>query len=166
MLCLLDKLFPALGTGDGDRALAFGYPDRLMALGAIEMPMLLILDPLQDHQVFPVFPIPLIGIAGQCAENGPNHQDIGQSGQQCGHHRYPHEKQRHYAQRHTGDQDRHIQFVCAVAAHHEPLNPHTNLTHENPLACFYTAIIPRNCDNATKTWDCLRIVQYYRLFPK
>ena len=81
LLGFSDKLFPAFGAGDSDLSLATGHPDGLVALGAIEMLVLPVLDPVQDHQKPSVFPVALIGVPGEAPEKCPKHQDIGKGGQ-------------------------------------------------------------------------------------
>ena len=75
---LFNEFFFALGAGDGDLSLASGYTHRLAAAGAIEILMLPILDPLQQLQEFPVLLISLVGVAGEAAEQRPEHQTVGQ----------------------------------------------------------------------------------------
>ena len=38
--------------------------------------MLPILDPLQEHQEFPIFLVTLVGIPGKGTEDGPEHQAV------------------------------------------------------------------------------------------
>ena len=64
MSCFLDKLFLALGAGNGDLTLSPGDPNLLAAAGTVKIPMLPILQLFKNHQKFSVFLIPLIGIAG------------------------------------------------------------------------------------------------------
>ena len=77
-LCFPYKLFPALGAGDGDLTLATGDTHLLTAAGAVEVTMVFVFDFLQEHQVFPVFLIPLIGISGKGPKNSPAHQSVRQ----------------------------------------------------------------------------------------
>ena len=70
------KLFPALGAGDGDLALAPGYPDTLPAAGAIEIPVLPILEPVDQQQKPPIFPVTPVGVPGQHPENAPAPQGV------------------------------------------------------------------------------------------
>ena len=119
LLGFLDKLFLALRAGNGDLAFASGNPYHLTASGAIEIAVLPILDPVHQLQIFPVFLIALVGVPGEAAKNGPEHQAVGQQSQQhvqksvfseeCN-------KTHHYA----GEQNSGIEFVRAVAAHHKP----------------------------------------------
>lgn len=73
----LHKLFPALGTGDGDFSLPLGHTNTLAALGAGKILVLPILDLLDHKQKSSVFPIPLVGIAGEAAEQCGNQAGIG-----------------------------------------------------------------------------------------
>ena len=57
-----NELLTALGAGDGNLAFAPGYPDHLTAPGTIEIAVLPVLDPVHQHQKFPVFLIALVGI--------------------------------------------------------------------------------------------------------
>ena len=77
----LNELFPAFGADNGDLALAPGDTDGLLALRAGEVAMLPVLDPLQEHQKFPVFLVTLIGVAGEGTEDGPEHQAVGYNGE-------------------------------------------------------------------------------------
>ena len=81
-LSLFDEFLPTFGAGNGDLALALGYTDGLLTLGAGVILMLPVLQPFQKIQIFPIFPMPLVGIAGQNTENHNAHQPIGQ------HHRH------------------------------------------------------------------------------
>ena len=118
LLRFLDKPFPAAGTGNGDFALAPGDSNSLMALGAVEITILPVLQPVINLQEFPVFLIPLIGIAGQAAADGPDHQAIAQrpENQIEGLHGNDHGEQACHQAR---AEDHHIQAVSAIAAGHE-----------------------------------------------
>ena len=114
----LYKLLPAAGTGNGNLAFSPGNPDGLMALGTVEIPVLPVLQPVIYLQEFSVFLIPLIGVSGQAAADGPDHQAIAQrpENQIKGLHRDDH---RQKACNKTRAQDRHIQPVRAITAGHE-----------------------------------------------
>ena len=88
VLSFADKFFTALGAGDGDLTLTPGDTDILPALGAIKIPVLPVLEPIQQHQKPAVFPIPLIGIPGEAAENRPDQKDIGYRGKDQLHQRH------------------------------------------------------------------------------
>ena len=136
LLGFSDKLFPAFGAGDSDLSLATGDPDGLVALGAIEMLVLPVLDPIQDHQKPPVFPVTLIGVPGEAPEKSPKHQDIGKGGQDQGQTRGFRQKYGDQREDHAGTQDHGVQFVRAVTAHHKPLEPHTKFTHAKIFLAF------------------------------
>ena len=114
----LHEFFPAFGAGDGDLALALGHPHRLAALGADEVAMLLVLDPVDEHQKSLVFPVALVNIPGKTPENGDAHQDIGSqlkndvNDLDLNEHAQQRKNQAHH-------QDQHIQFVGAVTALHK-----------------------------------------------
>ena len=80
-LCFSDKFFFALGAGDGDLALFTGNPYRLAASGTVKVLMLLVLQPLPDTQILPVFLVALIGVPGQHTEDHQTHQKVGDQGQ-------------------------------------------------------------------------------------
>ena len=133
-----DKFLPALGTGNGDLALATGYPDPLAALGAVKVAVVTVLQRIEQLHEFPVFLIPAVGIAGEGAENGPEHQAIGHKGSQQIQHRKADECA-DQGDDHTGYQDGHIQAVRAVAARHKPAESlaqirHKLFQHRNHLA--------------------------------
>ena len=49
-----------------------------MTLGAVEVAVLPVGKTVPDLQEFPVLLVPLVGIAGETAENGPDHETIAQ----------------------------------------------------------------------------------------
>jgi len=113
-----DELLIAPGAGDGNLALAPGDTNGLVALGAVKVPVLAILDPLTDLQETPVFLIAGIDIPGKTAANGPDHQAVADDpedqvkgpgrdhhGQQTGHQ--------------SGAQHHHIQPIRTVPACHK-----------------------------------------------
>ena len=75
-LGLFNKLLFAFGAGDGDFPLSPGNSYLLTAPGAVIIPVLPIFYTLQHLQIFPVFLIPLIGIAGHHPANRPDHQSV------------------------------------------------------------------------------------------
>jgi hypothetical protein len=118
LLSFLDKLFLALGAGNGDLAFASGNTHYLMAPGAIVIAVLPVFDPIQQLQIFPVFLVALVGIPGEAAENGPEQQAVGQQAQQHIQ-KIIFGKKSDEAQCHTGQQNGGIEFVRAIAAHHK-----------------------------------------------
>ena len=80
-LGFLDKLFLALGAGNGDLSLALGDTHCLVTPGTLEISVVPILYPVQKPQIFPVLLIPLVGIAGQSPEDRPEHKAVGHQGQ-------------------------------------------------------------------------------------
>ena len=79
--------------------------------------MLPILDPLQEHQEFPVFLVTLIGIPGETAENGPEHQAVGYDRKNAAESAANEETHQTYDQ--TGSQNHRIQLIRAVTAYHK-----------------------------------------------
>lgn len=75
---LFDEPFLAPGTGDGNFAFSPGNTDGLAAFGTGVVPILPILQTVENHKKLPVFLIPLVGIFGQAPENGPEHQSVAQ----------------------------------------------------------------------------------------
>ena len=122
-LGFLDKLFSALGAGDGDFAFSFGDPDRLAAAGAVEITVLPVLDSVQQHQKFPVFLVALIGIPGEAPEYGPEHEHIGNQGQHQIHNLRRIEN-RDNANDRACHQNHGIEFVRSVPSGHKPGQAH------------------------------------------
>ena len=164
------KFFAALRAFDGDLSLVPGYPDALAALGAIEIPMFPILKPLQKQQKTTVFPVALVGIAGEAPENGPEHETVGNKGQDQLH-QCRRDKQGHKAHHNACAQNAGIQFVGAVAAHHKVAKsfahfdaqitqPLLESIHEvYHLAFLFTGyIILQKAGISTVRKQCLRIV--------
>ena len=118
LLGFANKFFPALGAGDGNFSLMAGNTHRLMTPGAVEMPMLFILQPFQKPQILPVFLVALVGVPGQAAENGPDHQAVAEDKKDqiqppgLG----PHRQQ---AGHQSGAENHHIQPVCTVSPRHK-----------------------------------------------
>ena len=72
-LCFLNELLLAFRAGNGDLALTFGNPDALAASGTGVIPMVPVLEPSPTGQKPPVFPVTLVGVAGQGTENRKAH---------------------------------------------------------------------------------------------
>ena len=117
-LRFLDKPLLALGAGNGDFALAAGNADDLSALGAVKVPMLPILQTVKKLEEFAVLLIALVGIAGEAAIQRPDHQSVGNAGQQQIQLDRIH-KRTDKACHKTGGQNGHIQFIGSVAAGHK-----------------------------------------------
>ena len=96
--------------------------DRLAAAGALEIAVVTILQPIHQHEKFPVFLIPLVGVAGKHAKQGNAHQGVGRQM-----HRQVEQgglyKNRHRHNDHTGPQYGRVQLVVAVSPRHEPPKP-------------------------------------------
>ena len=114
-LRLTNESFPAAGTADGNFTLTSGHPNHLTALGAVEVTVFPVLQPIKKLQELPVLLIPLIGISGEGAGNCPDHQTVGNRSQKKIHHRYPDERS-DQGNHHAGDQNRHIESVRTVTA--------------------------------------------------
>lgn len=117
-LCFLDKLFFTFWAGDGDFSLPPGYTDGLTAAGAIKISVFPVLYFFQKPQIFSVFLIALIGIAGKCPEDRPPHTKIRKQHQRQLQKRAG-KQDLQYAGNQTGKQNRCIQFICAVAPLHK-----------------------------------------------
>ena len=74
----LYKLFTAFGAGDGDGAFAPGDAHLLAAAGAVKIPVIPVPEALEEHEKFPVFLVPPVGVPGKGAENCQKQQNIGQ----------------------------------------------------------------------------------------
>ena len=77
-----------------------------------------ILDPVQQHQKFPIFLVTLVGVPGESTAHGPNHKAIGNQRQRQIH-RGVGNKDSSQTYDHTGRQNGSIQFIRAVPAHHK-----------------------------------------------
>ena len=77
LLGFLNELFSALGTGDGDLALTSGDPDLLATAGTVKVPMLPVLQLLEEQKKSAVFVVPLVGLPGKASVDGPDHKHIG-----------------------------------------------------------------------------------------
>ena len=114
----LHEFFPAFGTGNGDLTLTSGNTDRLVALGALKIAVLPVLEPVDDLAVLSVFLIALIGVFGQAPENHQTQETIGNHGQDHIDAPDPDEHGQQTAY-HTHTQQCHIQMVVAIATHHK-----------------------------------------------
>ena len=162
----LQEAFLAAGTGDGDLAFAPGNADGLMALGAVKIAMLPVLQTVIDLQEAAVFLITLVGVPGQAAENGPDHQTIAQrpENQVKGLHRNHHRQQTGHQ---AGAEDRHIQTVGAIATGHKAAKggcqfegdlakPATESIHKKITFCvlLFSLIILQKIDFSTTLAEC------------
>ena len=73
---LFDELFPALGAGNGDLALALGHPDGLAALGTGVIAVVPILELIHQQEELAVLLIALVGVAGEAAHQGDGQKGI------------------------------------------------------------------------------------------
>ena len=117
-----DEFFPAAGTADGDLTLPSGDPDHLTALGAVEIAVFAILQTIKEQEEFPVFLEPLVGIPGKGSGERPDHQAIGNGGENQIHQGIP-DKSADEGDHHTGGQNYDIQSVCTIAACHKAAEP-------------------------------------------
>ena len=117
-LGFLNELFFALGAGDSDLALTLGYTHRLAALGTIEIAMFPVFQPFHKAKILPIFLVALVGVPGEAAEDGPEHQTIGHRRQNQIDR--PHgDKHREQADHQACAQDSGIELVRAVTASHK-----------------------------------------------
>ena len=128
ILGFLDKLFSAFGAGDGDLALSAVDTHRLTALGASEITMLPILDPVDEGQEFAVFLVALIGLSGEAAEQCPNKQGVIDQGEHGADGLIGDEEADEHHDN-TGPQDHHIQLIRTVTAGHKTIEPLLDLLH-------------------------------------
>ena len=117
-LAFFDKPLLAAGAGNRHLALAPGNPDGLAALRAGEIPVLPVFQPFHQHQILPVFLIPLIGIAGKSTEKGPNHQAVRNHRKEQTDRSF--DKDTHQAYDQTGSQNHCIELIRSVTADHKP----------------------------------------------
>jgi hypothetical protein len=125
--------------------------------------MLPVFDPLQKAQIFPIFPVALIGIPGEAAENTPDHNDIRQGGQHkaCPGGK-PLQDHRNQAQYKTQTQQRHIQFICAVPAGHKAahcLSDFLKKTHNIHLCGYFALLYGQFLFFARQWGNNLRFIQ-------
>lgn len=114
----LYELLPAFGAGDGDFAFATGDTDGLAALGAGEIPVGAVLDPVHHQKELSVFIIALIGIAGEAAEQR-HIQDHGIDQGQQQHRRLVLDEHGDDGQHQAEAQQSHIQTVVTIPARHK-----------------------------------------------
>ena len=142
---LFDELFPALGAGNGDLALALGHPDGLAALGTGVIAVVPILELIHQQEELAVLLIALVGVAGEAPHQGDGQQGVHAHGQDQIEELVAHEHGQH-TQHQTHDQKRHIQSVVTITTHHEALDSashiHTGLSqpasrifHRDHLFC-------------------------------
>jgi hypothetical protein len=62
---LFCKFFLAFGTGNGNFTLAARHTNGLSAAGAGKISVLPVANALYKEQIFPIFPVTLIGVAGK-----------------------------------------------------------------------------------------------------
>ena len=90
-----------------------------MALGAVKIPVLPVLEPVKELKESSVFLIPLIGVAGHDPADGPDHQAVGK-GQKNQIERELSHKGGQQACNESCSQNHHAQPVCTVASVHKP----------------------------------------------
>lgn len=163
LLSFLDEALPAFGAGNGNLAFAPGNTHHLMAFGTIVIAMLPIFQTVEKLQEFAVFLIALIGIPGETTVQCPEHQTVGNSGQQQIQLHGIH-KGTDQARHKTGRKNDHIQFVRSVAAYHkipegiaQTLKKLSNHKNNHLVICFFSIIL-QSCGNSTVKTQCLRIV--------
>ena len=121
-LRFLYEFFFTFGAGDCNFTLSFGYTDRLVAARALKIAVIPILQPIHQHQKFPIFPIPFVGIPGKGAKKGNTHQAVGHQMQNQVWQRTAH-KNCHYNNGNTGPQNHRVQLIVSVAPGHKPPEP-------------------------------------------
>ena len=117
-LSLLYELFPAFGAGDGNLALASGNANGLVALGALEVAVLPVLEPVHHLAILPVFLVALVGVLGEAPENHQTQETVGNQGQDHIETGDPDEHGQQTAH-HAHTQQGHIQMVVAITAGHK-----------------------------------------------
>ena len=131
LLSGLYEFFPAFGAGDRDLTFSFGYPHLLAAPGTGEIAVLAVLDPVQQHQKFPVFLVALVGVSGKAPEHGPEHKAIGHHCQKKIHHRGGN-KQRYHTHRNACQQNHGVELVGSVTPGHKSGQTHTKSPAQLP----------------------------------
>ena len=164
ILSFLHEALFALGAGNGDLALSAGNTHNLTALGAVIIAMIPILQAVKELQEFPVFLIALVGIARKAAVQRPDHQAVGNTGQQQIY-LYRVHKGTDEAGRKAGRKDHHIQFISSITANHEcaqsiakPLNKlsnHKDITLHLVFFLHYIAILQNFNSYLPMFTDCL-----------
>ena len=139
-LSFLYKALLALGAGNGNLALSPGNAYHLTALGAVVIPVLPILYPINQLQEFAVFLKALVGITGEAAIQCPDHQSVGNRGQQQIH-LCRIDKGRNKTNYQTCGKDHHVQLICSVTTNHEitqtVTQPLDKLSNHN---CYHLAV--------------------------
>ena len=90
--------------------------------------MLPVSQPLQEHEILPVFLVALIGIPGKSTEHGPDHKAVGDQRQQGA--GKPAEETADQANDQTGGQDQRVQLIRAVSSVHKFPKAHGQLHTE------------------------------------
>ena len=81
VLCLFCEFFLAFRASDGDFAFALGDTDGLLAFGAGKITVVFVANSFNKLQIFAVFPVSLIGVAGKAAVQCQNHKAVGNGGE-------------------------------------------------------------------------------------
>lgn len=166
-----DEFFPAAGASDGNFALSTGDTDALAAFWTFIIPVLPVLEPVEEQPEAPIFFVALVGVPGEGPEQRPDEQGVGQHRQQQHHHGKANERS-DQAHQHAGAQNDHVEFVRAVPAGHEIAEggpdaaekltePCGKVIHKRPLdgsKMFDKHIILLFFPFATGEGHCLRIV--------
>ena len=140
ILCFFNEPLPAFGAGYGDLALVTGHPDGLAAFGALKIPMVPVLQPVLKGKKFAVFLIPQIFIPGHTADDGPDHQTVGDGGEDQIHRQIPNEHG-DQADHHTGTQQEHIEPVVAITPIHKSAQTLSDFAHNNDHPLLIDSII-------------------------
>ena len=124
-----DKLLPAPGAGNGNLSLTSGNSYGLMALGAVKIPVLVVLEMFKKLQKSPVFLISFIGIPGKHPADGPDHKAIGkeQKDQRKGK-ASDHSGQQACDQ--AGCQDHHTETIRTISSAHKAADSLPKLKHQ------------------------------------
>ena len=154
--CFPDKAFAALGAADVDLAAASGNPDGLLASGAAEIPVLFVLQMVEEIDKRSVFPASGLQIAGVCAEDAGEKGDIGNQTEE-GQFFPKHRAEDH--QRKTADEQSHIQFIGAITAQHKITEPVAN-SSEHQITCHIRviSIISSFLQETSPKPDCSQIL--------
>ena len=124
----LDKFLSAFGAGDGNFAFTTGDTHGLAALGAVEVAVLTIFDPINQGQEFAVFLVAFIGLSGEAAEQGPNKQGVIDQGEHGADGLIGDEEADEH-HNNAGPQDHHVQLIRTVATGHKIKKPLLDLLH-------------------------------------
>lgn len=125
-LSSLNKFFSAFGAGDRNLTLSLRHSHLLPAARAIVIAMVLVFHFLEEKQILSVFFVALVDIPRQGTEDCEDHENVGYCGQQQLHDGYGDQHSQHRACN-AYTQNRHIQFICAITAHHKVAKTHTQL---------------------------------------